>query len=526
MSFFKHKIEYVMTEVVALDNENREKLISDIKKQVEAMAAALGPRGQNILKDSVEKFSGEKPPEDPEASAGQGLIHEVVSGTAQSPGDGSSTAAVLARELLCRSLKHISGGADPIELKKGIEKGMQHLEEFFLSSSQPVLTPEQLLKVAITAAGGDREIGGLVVEAFEKVGANGLIQLMPAEDQKSKVQTKGSNTFNTRFSCPYCAPRQAQLKVLYEEPFLLMTNHRITSPSPIEHLLDQLLPTQRPILIITNSADGEVPPAFVLTHRKGIARVSVLRAPKSLGASTESLEDLALLTGGRVINREIGERLEDVSLDDLGTAAQLEVSNDFTSIVDGKGSDKQLEERKKQLDALLIKTEDGQQKNELKERLAFIIGGSAVIFLAASSESAFKDKKERAEKAIHASRAALAEGILPGAGLSLIRGYEALQSLKADSPDQEKGLETFRQALLLPAWEIAENAGAAGKEVVEESLAKRNGYGYNALSGSFDPLLEAGIADAAKVLRIASRNAVSVTGRMLGSYSVVQPAMA
>lgn len=518
-----------MAEIIELDHK-QEKLksdISEIKARIKAIACSLGPKGQHIsLKENAGGSSKEPALQESEESAGGGLIHKVISGTANSVGDGSSTAAVLLGELLCNSLQQISAGADPVEIKNGIDKGMKHFEEFLPSISQPILTPEQLLKVATTAARGDREIGRLVVEAFEQVGPNAPIQLKPSDKQESKLQTKESNTFNTRFPCPYCSAQQTMLKVVYEKPLLLLTNHKISSPSSINQLLEQLLPTERPLLIITNAADGEVPPAFILNHPKGIARVSVLRAPSSLGATTEALEDLALLTGGRMISKEKGERLEDTNPDDLGTAARLEVTNDFTSIVDGRGSGEKLAERKKQLNALLNKSEDGQQKKQLKERLAFISGGSATLLLAASSESAFEEKKQRAETAIHASRAALAGGILPGGGLGFIRGYEALQSLKGKNPDQDKGLEIFRQALLKPTLQIAENAGEAGREVVEESLAGSFDYGYNAAKGRYENLMEAGITDATKVLLTATRNAVSATGHMLSKHCTAQAAVA
>lgn len=519
-----------MANIVELDDRNQEKLKSDIsgiKAQIKAFACSLGPKEQHFPQKNNAKEAAKKAASgNAEENAVSGLIHRVSSETTNSVGDGSSTAAVLVGELLSNSLQQISAGADPFEIKEGLEKGMEHFEEFLYSVSQPILRPEQLLKVATTAARGDVEIGSLVVEAFESVGPNAPIHLKPSTEQESKVQVNKSNILNTRFPCPYCSGQQTMLKVEYEEPLLLLTNHKISSPSSITPLLDQLLPTERPLLIITNSADGEIPPAFILNHPKGIARISILRAPKSLEASTESLEDLALLTGGRMINKEKGEQLDDTSPGDLGTAAKLEVTNDFTSIVAGQGSGEKLSERKKQLKVLLNKTEDRQLKKQLKERLAFISGSSVTLRLADSSQSGFEDKRQRAETAIHVCRAALAAGMVPGGGIGFIRGYKALQSLKAINPDQEKGLEIFRQALLQPTLQIAENAGAAEREVIEESMRGSFDYGYNAANERFENLMETGIADATKVLLMATRNAVSASAHMLAKHSAGQPAVA
>lgn len=505
-----------MVEVIELDNKTREKLQEGIRNQAKAVANTMGPvSGQN----KAARDDARENPQHSEKNEGARLINELVARTAETVGDATATAAVLGRSLMCSSLQQISEGASPLGIKKGLEEGLSHFAEFLKTISEPVLEPAQLSAVATTAAKGDSKLGGLVSEAFEKVGQQGEIRVKPSDSAEANIEVHESTALNARYFCPYCRTEPTKSPMTFEEPLLLLTNHRTITSTSLMPLLDQLTSAKRQILIITDAVDGEALPAFILNHPKGLIKVSFLRAPKASGVATEEiLEDIALLTGGRLIDCKNGDRIEDVRVKDLGSAGKLEVTQDFTFIKDGQGSPEQVETRKNKLEALLNQRNGVTQRSNVKERIAFLRGGEATIFLPASSRDSFAANKKKVEAAIHASRAALSGGMVPGGGLAFLMAHEAQGTLQNSDSDEAKGLELFRQALLEPAMQIAETGGAKGRAIVNEAMKEPGGYGYNATTGKFEPLLEAGIADATSMLLAATKNAVAVTGEILSTY--------
>lgn len=370
--------EEAMVEVIELDIKTRGKIQEGIKNQAKAVANTMGPvSGQ----DKAARGDERENPQHSEDNEGARLINEVVARTAEAGGDSTATAAVLGRSLMCNSLQQISEGANPLEIKKGIEEGLTHFAEFLKTISEPVLEPAQLSAVATTATKGDSKLGGLVSEAFEKVGQQGEIRVKPSDSAEAYIEVHESKALNARYFCPYCRTQPTKAPMAFEEPLLLLTNHRTITSASLMPLLDQLTSTKRQILIITDAVDGEGLPAFILNHPKGLIKVSFLRAPKASGVATdEILEDIASLTGGRLIDSKNGDRVEDVCLKDLGSAERMEVAQDFTFIKDGQGSPEQVESRKNKLEALLNQRKSVIQRSNLKERIAFLGGGEKIIF--------------------------------------------------------------------------------------------------------------------------------------------------
>lgn len=525
-----HLKENIMPKQIEFDIEAKKKLRSGINQLAEAVGKTFGPKGRSVLiqvdgiphltKDGVsvaKKISLKDPQED----VGAQLVKEVAFKTAEQAGDGTTTATLLAQEIFNRSLKYVTAGAQAQEVKLGLEKGLHHFIEYLHSISKPVITPNQMEKVATISANGDEELGSLIREAYEKVGIHGVVNVKPASGLKSEVKVTEGMKINSGYLSAHFITDSKTMKVEYDDPLLLLTTHTLSTLRPLIPILNILAPTNRPLVIVAENVEGEALSALVLNLKKSIIKTVAVKAPGFGENKKELLEDLALLTGANVFDKDKGDQLEEIELNDLGAAGKVEISQNSTTVVDGKGSQEKIEERKQHILNLLDGRKDPGEMKKLKERLALISGGIALISLSAATEPEYQEKKDRAEDAIHATRAALEEGIVPGGGVTFIRGWENLRHLKGDNPDQDKGIEIFRSSLLRPAAQLAENGGKEGKLVIKETLEGTFDYGYNAAKNNFEKLMEGGVVDAAKVLRLAIENAVSVAGMMLTTHCVI-----
>jgi chaperonin GroEL len=504
----------------------RAAILRGVNQLADAVKATLGPKGRNaildkkfgaptITKDGV-TVAKEIELKNPYENMGAQLVREVASKTSDIAGDGTTTATVLAQAIYREGAKNITAGGNPMEIKRGIDRAVEVVVQELKKHSKPCQAKTEISQVGTISANNDKTIGDLIAEAMEKVGKDGVITVEEAKSMSTSLDVVEGMQFDRGYISPYFVTNAERMEASLEEPFLLINEKKISSMKDLLPLLEQVAKMGRPLVIVAEEVEGEALATLVVNKLRGTLNVAAVKAPGFGDRRKAMLEDIAILTGGQVISEELGLKLENIKLTDLGRAKRVTIDKDNTTIVEGYGDPKKIEGRVKQIKAQIEETTSDYDREKLQERLAKIVGGVAVINVGAATETEMKEKKARVEDALHATKAAVEEGIVPGGGVALLRCISALEHLKDVPAEQQVGVTIVKRALEEPIRQIVENAGAEGSVVVEKVRANSNpSYGFNAATEEYTDLLKAGIIDPTKVTRCALQNAGSVAGLML-----------
>jgi chaperonin GroEL len=506
-----------------------------LKRGVDALADAvkitLGPKGRNVVidkkfgsptitKDGV-TVAKEIELSDPVENMGAQMVKEVATKTSDLAGDGTTTATVLAQAIFREGLKNVTAGANPMELKRGIDRAVEAVVEQLKTLSVPSAGKKEITQVGTISANNDKEIGTLIAEAMEKVGKDGVITVEEAKGLETTLETVDGTQFDRGYLSPYFVTDPEKMETALEDAYLLIHDKKISSMKELLPILEKVVQGGKPLLIIAEDVDGEALATLVVNKLRGTLKVAAVKAPGFGDRRKEILRDIAVLTGGQVISEEVGFKLENVVLADLGRAKRIVVDKDNTTIVDGKGKPDDIQGRINEIKAAIEKTTSDYDREKLQERLAKLSGGVAIINVGAATETEMKEKKARVEDALHATRAAVEEGIVPGGGVALIRAQSALDRIRG-TEDEKTGVEIVRRALEEPIRLIAQNAGAEGSIVVAKVReSKDKNFGYNAQTDAYEDLVKAGVIDPTKVTRTALQNAASIAGLLLTTECVV-----
>jgi chaperonin GroEL len=506
-----------------------------LKKGVDALAEAvkvtLGPKGRNVVidkkfgsptitKDGV-TVAKEIELSDPVENMGAQMVKEVATKTSDLAGDGTTTATVLAQAIFREGLKNVTAGANPMELKRGIDKAVEAVVEDLRKLSVPSAGKKEIAQVGTISANNDREIGNLIAEAMEKVGKDGVITVEEAKGLETTLETVDGTQFDRGYLSPYFMTDPEKMETALEDAYLLIHDKKISSMKELLPILEKVAQGGKPMLIIAEDVDGEALATLVVNKLRGTLKVAAVKAPGFGDRRKEMLRDIAVLTGGQVISEEVGFKLENVELTDLGRAKRIVVDKDNTTIVDGRGKPDDIQGRVNEIKAAIEKATSDYDREKLQERLAKLAGGVAIINVGAATETEMKEKKARVEDALHATRAAVEEGIVAGGGVALIRAQSALDRIRG-TEDEKTGVDIVRRALEEPIRLIAQNAGAEGSIVVAKVReSKDKNFGYNAATDTYEDLVKAGVIDPTKVTRTALQNAASIAGLLLTTECVV-----
>ena len=507
-----------------------------LKKGVDALANAvkvtLGPKGRNVIidkkfgapqitKDGV-TVAKEIELKDAVENMGAQMVKEVASKTNDQAGDGTTTATVLAQIIFNTGLKNVTAGANPMDLKRGIDMAVAKVVDSLKKQSEAIGdSHEKIEQVATISANNDKKVGEVIAEAMRKVKKEGVITIEEAKGTETNVKVVEGMQFDRGYISPYFVTDAEKMETVYENPFILIYDKKISNMKEFLPILEKVVQTGRPLLVISEDVESEALATLVVNRLRGGLKIVAVKAPGFGDRRKEMLEDIAILTGGVVISEEKGFKLEDATVDMLGTCEKITVDKENTTIVSGKGNKEQIEARVAQIKAQIEKTKSDYDREKLQERLAKLAGGVAVIYVGAASEVEMKEKKDRYDDALHATRAAIEEGIIPGGGVGFIRTIPALDKLKPENEDQKVGIEIVRRALEEPLRQIAENAGKEGSVIVNAVKNGRTDYGYNARTGKFEKLIKAGVIDPTKVARVAIENAASISGMLLTTECVL-----
>jgi len=520
---------------VIYGEDARAKLKAGVDKLANAVKVTLGPRGREVIiekkwgsplvtKDGV-TVAKEIELKDPYENMGAQLVKEVASKTADVAGDGTTTATVLAQAIFTEGLKAIASGANPMDLKRGIDKAVSAVVEEIKKLSIPVSGRREIEQVATVSANNDQTIGKIIADAMEAVGKDGVITVEESKSAETTLETVQGMQFDRGYLSPYFITNPDKMECVLEEPYILIYEKKISNVKDLLPVLEQVVRAGRPILIIAEDVEAEALATLVVNHIKGVIRACAVKAPGFGQRRKDYLQDIAILTNGTAITEELGIKLESVTLDMLGRADKVIVDKDNTTIVGGKGSKEAIQARIEQIRKQIQETTSDYDREKLQERLAKLSGGVAIIRVGAATEAEMKEKKARVEDAVHATKAAVEEGIVPGGGVALVRASEVLDNLSVDNPDQQIGVDIVKRACRAPLRQIAANAGFEGYVVLEKviALGKEKGvnYGFDASVGEYKDMVEAGIIDPTKVVRTAIMNAASVAGTMLTAEALV-----
>ena len=498
----------------------------------EAVKVTLGPKGRNVVidkkfgsptitKDGV-TVAKEVELSDPIENMGAQMVKEVATKTSDLAGDGTTTATVLAQAIFREGLKNVTAGANPMALKRGIDKAVQAVVDELKAISVPTTGKKEIAQVGTISANNDKEIGDLIAEAMEKVGKDGVITVEEAKGLETNLDTVEGMQFDRGYVSPYFVTDPDKMEAVLEDGVILIHDKKISSMKDLLPILEKVAQLSKPLLIIAEDIEGEALATLVVNKLRGTLRVCAVKAPGFGDRRKAMLQDIAVLTGGQVISEEVGFKLENTVVTDLGRAKRIVVDKDNTTIIDGAGTDDAIQGRVKEIKAAVEKTTSDYDREKLQERLAKIAGGVAVINVGAATESEMKEKKARVEDALHATRAAVEEGIVPGGGVALIRAQRALKDLKFADHDEQVGVDIIRRAIEEPIRMIVQNAGGEGSMVVEKvRSAKDNTFGYNALTDTYEDLVQAGVIDPTKVTRTALQNAASIAGLLLTTEALI-----
>ena len=521
-----------MAKIIKFDIKAREELKKGVDQLSNAVKVTLGPKGRNVIldkkygaphitKDGV-SVAREVELEDEFQNIGAQLVKEVASKTNDDAGDGTTTATILAQSIINEGLKNVAAGANPMDVKRGIDKAVRAVVEAIRAQAQEVGDDlRKIENVARVSANNDEEIGQLIAQAMEKVKRDGVITVEEAKGTDTHVEVVEGMQFDRGYISPYFVTNTEKMECEMERPYFLLFDKKISGLKDILPLLQSALQEHRPMLIIAEDVDGEALASLVVNRLRGSLEVCAVKAPGFGDRRKEMLEDIAILTGGVVISEEKGLTLEGATIDMLGTAEKVTVNKENTTIVGGAGSKELIADRVAQIRVQIENTKSTYDKEKLQERLAKLSGGVAVLYVGAPSEVEMKEKKDRVDDALSATRAAVAEGIVPGGGVAYIRCLEALESLVGADADEQTGINIVRRAIEEPLRQIVENAGLEGAVVVNKVKEGKGDYGYNARTDKFENLFETGVIDPAKVTRVALENAASIAGMFLTTECVI-----
>ena len=525
-----------MAKQVIHGEESRAAILRGINQLADAVKITLGPKGRNVVidkkfgsptitKDGV-TVAKEIELKDALENMGAQMVREVASKTSDVAGDGTTTATVLAQAIFREGVKTVAAGANPMALKRGIDKAVEHATAAIQKLSKPV-KGDMIAQVGTVSANGDQTIGNIIAEAMNKVGKDGVITVEESKTMDTSLEVVEGMQFDRGYLSPYFVTDPERMEAVLDNPLILINEKKISSMKDLLPLLEQVAKLGKPMLIIAEDVEGEALATLVVNKLRGTLNIAAVKAPGFGDRRKAMLEDIAILTGGKVISEDLGIKLENVKLEDLGRAKKITIDKDNTTIVEGAGKQSDIEGRVKTLRAQIDDTTSDYDREKLQERLAKLVGGVAVIKVGAATETEMKEKKARVEDAMHATRAAVEEGIVPGGGVALVRAAKALEKFQIfqdgeGDPDEQIGVNIVRRALEEPLRQIVQNAGKEGAVVVERVRSEKNeSIGFNAATETFEDLVRAGVIDPAKVTRTALQNAASIAGLMLTTEAMV-----
>jgi len=519
-----------MAKEIKYSQKARESILRGVDTLADAVKVTLGPKGRNVVldkafgspnitKDGV-TVAKEIELEDKFENMGAQMVKEVASKTSDVAGDGTTTATVLAQSIYREGSKLVAAGVNPMAIKRGIEKAVGVSVEALKKISKPTKDQEEIAQVGTISANNDTTIGNIIAEAMNKVGKEGVITVEEAKSMETTLEIVEGMQFDRGYLSPYFVTDPEKMEATLNEPYILLNEKKISNMKDLVPILEQIAKMGKPLLIVAEDVEGEALATLVVNRLRGTLQCAAVKAPGFGDRRKAMLEDIAILTGGKVISEDLGLKLENITLNDLGTAKTINIDKDNTTIVDGGGNRQDLEGRVKQLRVQIDETTSDYDREKLQERLAKLIGGVAVINVGAATETEMKEKKARVEDALNATRAAVEEGIVPGGGVALVRTLKDLAKLELEGEEQN-GVRLVMRAVEEPVRQIANNAGAEGSIVVERIKGEKAGFGYNAETGEYEDLMKSGIIDPTKVVRFALQNASSVAALLLTTEAMV-----
>ncbi|HOL94273.1 MAG TPA: chaperonin GroEL [bacterium] len=512
------------------EDEARQGLLSGIQKLSQAVKVTLGPKGRNV---ALDKKSGaptvtkdgvtvakEIELENPLEQMGARLLREIASKTSDVAGDGTTTATVLGEAIYKNGLRMITAGYDPMAIKRGIDKAVEKAVDEILTQAKRIKEKHEVAQVAAISANNEEAIGNLIADAMEQVGQDGVITVEEGKGLEMELDMVEGMQIDRGYLSPYFVNDPERMECVLENPYILLHEKKLSSMADLLPLLERIAQSGRPLLIVAEDVEGEALATLVVNRVRGVLQVAAVKSPGFGDRRKAMLVDMGILTGGTVISEELGLKVENVTLDDLGTAKRVVIDKDHTTIIEGGGKKSEIKNRAEQLRQMILETTSDYDRERYQERLAKLAGGVAIIRVGAATEAEMKEKKARVEDALHATRAAIEEGIVAGGGVALIRAAAALNELNLPG-DEAVGVKILAQAMEAPAMQIAYNAGAEGQLIVTQIKKEKKNVGFNALTNTVEDLVKAGIIDPAKVVRTALQNAASIAGLLLTTESVV-----
>ncbi len=520
-----------MAKQIFFDAEAREKLKKGLDTLANAVKVTLGPKGRNVILDK--KFGAptvtkdgvtvakEIDLKDPVENMGAQLVREVASKTADTAGDGTTTATVLAQAIYNAGVKNVTAGANPMDLKRGIDKAVQAIVAELKKTSKTISNSQEIAQVATISANNDEEIGKMIANAMNEVGKEGVITVEEAKGTETDLKTVKGMQFDRGYLSPYFVTNAETMEAELENAFILISEKKVSSMKEILPVLEQVAQTGRPLLIIAEDVDGEALATLVVNRLRGALKVAAVKAPGFGDRRKAMLQDIAILTGGTVISEEQGYKLENATIDYLGRAEKISIDKDNTTIIKGAGDGKAIDARVNTIKSQMEATTSDYDREKLQERLAKLSGGVAIIYIGAATEVEMKEKKDRVDDALHATRAAVQEGVVVGGGVALLRAIPALDAVKTLNEDEATGVNIIRIAIEAPLRTIVANCGGEGSVVINKIKEGKGSYGYNARTDVYEDLMAAGVIDPTKVTRLALENAASIAGLLLTTEAVV-----
>jgi len=520
-----------MAKEIHFNTESRENLRKGVDILANAVKVTLGPKGRNVILDK--KFGAPTVTKDgvsvakeielkePVENMGAQLVKEVASKTADDAGDGTTTATVLAQAIFNTGIKNVAAGANPMDLKRGVDKAVQSVVENLKSQSKDIKDSSEISQVATVSANNDHEIGKMIADAMDKVGKDGVITVEEAKGTETEVKTVEGMQFDRGYLSPYFVTNSDKMEAELENPYILIYDKKISAMKELLPVLEAVSQTGKPLLIIAEDIEGEALATIVVNKIRGSLKVAAVKAPGFGDRRKAMLEDIAILTGGTVISEERGYKLESATIDYLGTAEKVNIDKDNTTVVSGAGKKDDITARVNQLKKQIESTTSEYDKEKLQERLAKLSGGVAILYVGAATEVEMKEKKDRVDDALHATRAAVQEGIVAGGGTAFLRAISSLDKLSLENDDQNTGVLIVKTALESPIRTIVENSGGEGSVVIQKIKEGKGDYGYNAANDTFESMFKAGIIDPTKVSRLALENAASIAGLLITTECVV-----
>ena len=516
---------------VLFGNDARSRMVNGVNVLADAVKVTLGPKGRNVVlerafggptitKDGV-SVAKEVELKDKFENMGAQMVKEVASKTSDNAGDGTTTATVLAQAIVDEGMKYVAAGMSPMDLKRGIDKAVAAAIEQLHSLSKPTTTSKEVAQVGAISANSDHEIGDIIAEAMEKVGKEGVITVEDGKSLHNELEVVEGMQFDRGYLSPYFINNPDKQVALLENPYLLLVEKKISNIRDLLPILEQVAKSGRPLLIIAEDIEGEALATLVVNSIRGVLKTVAVKAPGFGDRRKAMLEDIAILTGGTVISSDVGLTLEKATLAELGSAKKVEVNKESTTIIDGAGKEDQIEARVKQIRAQMEETSSDYDREKLQERVAKLAGGVALIKVGAATEVEMKEKKARVEDALHATRAAVQEGVVAGGGVALIRAKQAIKEIKGDNPEQDAGIKIVLRAMEEPMRQIVRNAGDEPSVVVDRVANGKGNFGFNAQTGEYGDMIEMGVLDPTKVTRTALQNAASVASLILTTECMI-----